>query len=479
MLAHLAIAPAEFADRMDLLGPFEAGPHVAVACSGGPDSMALALLAKQWAQLAGGRVTALVVDHALRADSAEEAERVVKWLAEAGIEAVRLTWRGSKPTSDRQAAARRMRYHLMRRWCHKSGVLHLLVGHHRQDQAETFLLRLARGSGVDGLAAMAPLTETGDVRLLRPLLDIPRERLIAYLADAEQSYVRDPSNEDRAFARVRMRSALAILEAEGLTAERLVATVCRMARARAALEAMATGLLARAVAVYPEGYATINPACFREASDEVGLRALSRLLACIGGGRYGPRMEHLERLYGWLVDEQRAGAGRTLAGCRIVRRGAQVLVCREAKAIQDAVAAQDGVVWDGRFRLTAGGGVPKGLRIERLGRSGWDRVVEDRPALGKLALPALVRASLPALWALDDVVAVPHLNYRLDDGGAGGKAYEIAFLPVRPLSAAAPDRRMPGGVFDRADFRYPKGLGTVRPGRCGVGMNRQNKGFPN
>jgi len=441
--------------------------------------MALALLAKHWAQSAGGRATALVVDHALRPDSAEEAERVVKWLAEAGVEAVMLTWRGARPTSDRQAAARRMRYQLMRRWCRKSGVLHLLVGHHRQDQAETFLLRLARGSGVDGLAAMAPLTEIGDVQILRPLLDIPRERLIAYLADEEYSYVRDPSNEDRAFARVRMRSALPILAAEGLTAERLAATVRRMARARAALEAMTTGLLARAVAIYPEGYATINPACFRKASDEVGLRALSRLLACIGGGQYGPRLGHLERLYGWLVDGQQAGAGRTLAGCRIVRRGAQVLICREAKAIQDAVAAEDGVVWDGRFRLAAGAGLPKGLRAERLGRRGWDRVVEDRPALSKVALPALVRVSLPALWTLDAVVGVPHLNYRLDDGGAGGKAYEMAFSPVWPLSAAAPDRRMAGGVFDRADFRYPRLLGTGRPGRCGVGMDRQNKGFPN
>lgn len=435
-----AIAPADFADSMASLGPFETAPHVAVACSGGPDSMALALLADRWARSRGGTATALVVDHALRPESAAEAETVVGWLAGGAIAAVRLTSKGLRPTSNRQAAARQMRYRLMRQWCREAGVLHLLLGHHRQDQAETLLLRLARGSGVDGLSAMAPLAETADVRLLRPLLDVPRDCLLAYLTREGWPHMRDPSNDDRAFARVRMRGVLPSLAAEGLTQERLAATAHRMSRARTALETAATAVLARAVAIYPEGYATVTPAYLRDVPKEVGLRAISRLLSCIGGSRYGPRLEHLERLYGWLTDGRPESKGRTLAGCRIVRRGTGILVCRETGAIRDAVAAREGVVWDGRFRLAAGSDLPGGLHVGRLGRTGWAQLVGARPELGKGAVPALVRTPLPALWALDEVVGVPHLNYRRDGGGAAAPAHDFAFSPGRLLSAVVIDR---------------------------------------
>ena len=425
---------------MAALGPFEAAPHVAVACSGGPDSMALALLADGWARSSGGAATALVVDHGMRSNSAQETATVRAWLADAGIAAVTLTWPGPWPLSDRQAAARRARYALMRQWCREMGVLHLLLGHHRQDQAETFLLRLARGSGVYGLAGMARVHEGGDVRLLRPLLDVPRERLLANLKHEGRPYVQDPSNEDFAFARVRMRAALPALEREGLTASRLAATAHRMARARAALEGAATAVLARAATVYPEGYAIVKPAPLCEAPGEVGLRALSRLLSCIGGGEYGPRLERLERLYGWLAGGHAAGAGRTLGGCRIVWRGEGILICREAAAVQDPVAAAAGAVWDGRFRLAAGGGAPSGLRVGGLGRKGWDKLVRARPELRKMHLPAAVRLSLPAVWALDEVIAVPHLSYRRDrEDSKASPRDEITFLPARPLSAPAFD----------------------------------------
>jgi tRNA(Ile)-lysidine synthase len=439
------VALSEFAERMAVLGPFEAAPHIAVACSGGPDSMALMLLADRWARSLGGAATALVVDHGMRPESAQEAATVGVWLADAGIESVTLTCEAPPPASDRQAAARRTRYAMMRRWCRDAGVLHLLLGHHRLDQAETFLLRLARGSGVDGLAAMAAIHETGEVRLLRPLLDIPRGRLLACLENERRPYVQDPSNEDTAFARVRMRAVLPALEREGLTASRMAATARRMARARVALESAATALLARAVAIYPEGYANLQPAAFRQAPEEVGLRALSRLLACIGGGDYGPRLERLERLYGWLVQGGSAGAGRTLGGCRIVRRRGSVLVCREAAAVKGSVAVGDGAFWDGRFRLAVGRVSPGGPRVGMLGRAGWEKLVRERPRLRKLDLAAAVRRSFPAVWDLDEVIAVPHLSYRRDnEDSMASPVDEIAFLPARPLSAA--------GFESAADF---------------------------
>jgi tRNA(Ile)-lysidine synthase len=167
----------EFARAVERLGPLEKRPHLAVAVSGGADSLSLALFAAAWARKRGGCASALTVDHGLRPEAAAEARRVGRWLRARGIEHRIIAWRGTKPAANIQAAARAARYGLLSAWCARHGVLHLLLAHHADDQAETYLMRLARGSGVDGLAAMAPVHELPSVRVLRPLLDVPRARL--------------------------------------------------------------------------------------------------------------------------------------------------------------------------------------------------------------------------------------------------------------------------------------------------------------
>ena len=190
---------------MDRLGQFEPAAHIAVAVSGGADSLALALLLRDWARPRGYRLTALVVDHGLRAESAAEARGAVAVLGRQHVEARLLRFQGAKPSANVQAAARAARYGLLSDWCARRGVLHLALGHHRDDQAETLLLRLGRGSGLDGLAGMAPVVELRDVRLLRPLLGVPRARLEASLRARGLAWIDDPSNRDRAHGRVRIR----------------------------------------------------------------------------------------------------------------------------------------------------------------------------------------------------------------------------------------------------------------------------------
>lgn len=428
------VASGEFRDWMARLGPFERNPHIAVACSGGADSLALAILADEWVRALGGRTTALVVDHAMRPESAEEAVIVAGRLRALGIEAEILTRAGAAPASDRQAAARRARYALLRRWCEAAGVLHLLLAHHRQDQAETLLLRLARGSGVDGLGAMAPLVELAELRLLRPLLDVPRDRLVALLDARGQPYVDDPSNRNQEFARIRMRSLLPQLSDEGLTAARLAGTARRMGRARAALEQATVALLAEAVGIYPQGYAVLSPAPLLRAPEEIGLRALARILACIGGAEHVTRLERLERLYRWLGA---GGGGRTLAGCRLLRRRGGILVCREAAAIEGGRAARPGLIWDRRFRIAASGGFADGVEIGALGGDGWRQIAATVPAVADLRLPMPVREALPALRDLDGIAAIPHLKYRRGPVGADlPAAVSMEFYPARSLGAA-------------------------------------------
>src|SRR5262249_13344993 len=201
---------AEFDRLMQAVGPFESRPRVAVAVSGGSDSMALALLAHDWATRRGGEIAALTVDHGLRTEAAAEARQVGRWLRGRGIAHRILRWRPPPGalSGGMQAAARAARYRLLADWGRQRGGLHVALAHQREDQAETVLLRLARGSGLDGLAAMAPIAERAGVRLIRPLLPIPRARLRATLAGAQQSWVDDPSNDDPAHARIRMRRLL-------------------------------------------------------------------------------------------------------------------------------------------------------------------------------------------------------------------------------------------------------------------------------
>ena len=181
---------------------------VAVAVSGGSDSMALLLLAHQWAQAKGGHVVAVTVDHGLRPDSRKEAETVGEWAKARGIEHVILSWEGDKPSSRLQERAREARYHLLTSWCKEQDISTLLVGHHLQDQEETFWLRLSAGSGLDGLTGMKEQFVRDGVTIVRPLLKVPKEQLQTFLREENQPWVEDPSNEKESFFRGRLRTFL-------------------------------------------------------------------------------------------------------------------------------------------------------------------------------------------------------------------------------------------------------------------------------
>jgi len=421
------LGAAEFAALMARLGPYESRPRVAVAVSGGADSLALALLAQDWVRAAGGTLTALTVDHRLRPAAAAEAAQVAAWLGARGVDHAIL--RPDEPPAPKnlQAAARALRYRLLEEWCRRAGVLHLLVAHTLEDQAETLLLRLARGSGLEGLAGMAAVAEHAACRLLRPLLEVPHARLQASLRAAGQDWIEDPSNRDPAYARVRLRQAEAVLGEAGLDAARLAATAARLGRARAALEASVARLLARSALIHPAGFVRLDAAALKAAPEEVGLRALAALLALAGGAPYPPRLERLERLYRQLPDA--IGAGRTLGGCRILPRQGRVLICREPEAVAPPVATVPGreVHWDGRFCLYLPAAAPAGLIFGALGAG----------RLGAGGLPAAVRAGLPALRDDRSVAAVPALGYVREGFGAGWlAAATLSFRPSRPLSGA-------------------------------------------
>jgi len=342
------ITATEFARAMARFAPFERRPILAVAVSGGGDSLALLHLAHGWAGKRNGRAVALIVDHGLRPESAREAKSTARQLRARHVAAAILTWRGVKPAANRQAAAREARYRLLEAACRRQGILHLLLAHHADDQAETLLLRLQRGSGLDGLASMAGEVEREQIRVLRPLLGFAKARLAATVKRAGFAPVEDPSNRDPAYARSRMRAAMAALD---LDPERLADTAAHLGRARAALGTAIGDLLGRAVDATAAPVLRVDPAALTAAPEEIGLRALARILAAVGGAEVAPRYASLRDLYRDLPRIAAGGGGRTLGGCLIRRRRGTLEFAPEKgpKSLKDRPKGL--ALWPGAFAV--------------------------------------------------------------------------------------------------------------------------------
>ncbi len=442
----LPLEPAEFVARLDALGPFETSPHLAVAVSGGRDSLALAVLADAWARQRGGRITALIVDHGLRAESGAEAAQVAQLLDRRAIAAHVLSWRGAKPRTGLAEAARAARYRLLRDWCSEAGVLHLLLAHQQDDQAETVLMRLGDGSGIDGLAGMASLRELSDLRLLRPLLDVPRSRLTATLEALGVAWVDDPSNGNLLYLRPRLRAMAnrALNQAAWAAAESHAAT-------RRQLDRRLAAIAAERVTMYPAGWARIEG--LDRLPEQIALRLLSAIVASLGGRDYRPRRAALARAL------QAAGAGRgaTAGGCRLLPRRGGHVVAREWGGIVETIDLAPGAAgsvrpirWDRRFDLI----LPAGTHgtLAALGETGRLAVLRRPEFTGKLreslaAMPPPAARALPGLWRAGQVgcsaglVAVGH-GGRLGGGPATvdaefrGGGFVAGFRPDRPLAAA-------------------------------------------
>ena len=228
-------------DEIDrLFEPLELYEKLGLAVSGGPDSLALMLLAARWRRPGRPELFVYTVDHGLRPEAAAEAAMVVSEAHARGLPARSLRWDGDKPTTGIQAAARKARYRLMAEAMARDGVAILATAHHLGDQAETVLMRLAHGSGIEGLRGMDALSLVEGCDVVRPLLGVRPEVLREVVSDAGLSPAHDPSNQDENYERVRWRLMLPALEAMGITLERLGTFARRMddalERAPAALE---------------------------------------------------------------------------------------------------------------------------------------------------------------------------------------------------------------------------------------------------
>ena len=423
-VAASAASPAPLRDDAlpALFAPLNGRRGVALAVSGGSDSVALLHLFARWrdrASAVGGAVTPAIVvtvDHGLRRAAAAEAAAVAELARTHGLPHATLVWEGDKPTSDLQAVARAARYRLLTAFARDNGLDAVVTAHTRDDQAETLMMRLAHGSGLAGLAAMRPERPLGDgVVLLRPLLTIGRDTLRARLTAAGIAWTDDPSNADIRFARPRLRALAGPLAEAGLTSSALATVARRLARADAAIEVAVDALETTAVTRHPGGVTAIELSGLAVAPEEVALRLLARAVGEIGGEPYGPRLERLERLHAELFASLADGGRfrRTLGGAVVERRGERLWVHREAgrRGLPSLRLVPGGTLaWDGRFHAALSASAPSAVTIAALGAGA-------RGAVGRAAArwPAAALATVPAAFADGAVVAVPAFGVFADD----------------------------------------------------------------
>jgi tRNA(Ile)-lysidine synthase len=404
--------PITLPEAAALFAPLGRFSRVALAVSGGPDSLALAYLAARWrtAQTDGPALSVLTVDHGLRRTSRGEAEMVARFASELGLPHSILTWErsGARGTS-LHARARAARYDLMAAHCHASTIPALATAHHLDDQAETFLMRLKRGSGLDGLAAIPERGSWAGIAVLRPLLEMPKARLVATLDAAGIAFVSDPSNVDPRFERARLRASSAALATLGLTPEALALSARRLRRAREALDRAAQEFLAINSEISEAGYALVAGDALAAAPREIALRALAQLIGAVGGSETAVRLAKLEALLAAL--QANPSKPHTLGRCRIEPYAGRVGIFREVRAaglpIAELLPGQK-LLWDNRFSIELAAEAPKPILVKALGESGW-RALRDRSALAS-SLPRLAGRTLPSCWRDDQLLGLPALG---------------------------------------------------------------------
>jgi tRNA(Ile)-lysidine synthase len=396
--------------------------HVVLAVSGGPDSVALMVLAAEWRERVAHSTTALAVatvDHGLRAESRREAEHVAAEAKRLGLSHSILTWDGAKPRTGLPLAAREARYRLLEDHARSFGTGHfaIVTAHHLDDQAETLAMRLARGAGIDGLSGMRserPLHDSSPFTLVRPLLAVGKARLIATLAARGIAYTDDPSNGDQRFERARVRSLLPQLAAGGLTPEALATSARRLNDARTALVYAEDRFVASLELSFGnEVFARFDRRAFDDGPVFLRQKVISRLIGRYGGASPAPQLSEVEDLVARMQRENAATV--TLGGAMISCGSRFIRVWREAGRLDHAeisLIPGEAQVWDRRFVLRVTGdwfgrAQSGAVTIKPLGEKGYAAIM-SRLAPSRRP-PTRAARALPSFWAGETFIAAPSL----------------------------------------------------------------------
>ena len=400
--------------------PFEKNPKIGVAVSGGADSFALTLLAKNWAKGFNGSIIGITIDHSIRNSSYQEALYVKRELKKFKINHEIIKYQGPIPQSRIQEVARNYRYELLGNFCKNNNIFHLLVGHHSLDQKETCLMRSWKGSGMIGMAGMSAVREFKDYRLLRPMLNFDPNDLKKFLIEKNIIWLEDISNKDKFFLRVKARDYLNENQWE---VNKLIA------KKRIIFEREISKFFAVNAELNHLGFLRFNFNKFKNLKKDLREQILSRSIMTVAGREYPPSISSLRRISNHFSE---FSSSKTLGGCLIIKRGDTLFFLREIRNSEPKKIKinDESLIWDQRFKIKISKTDKKHVKLLRVGRKGFDQVTNAGYYIHSSDIPKVAVLSLPALWDREKVVSIPNLGVKLD------RNIEITanFSPVQSLS---------------------------------------------
>ena len=379
---------------------------IGVGVSGGGDSMALLHLGAEWAENNKRRLKAVTIDHGLRSGSSSECVHVKKISEKLSIEHTTLKWL-AKPSGNLQNSARNARHELLLDWTKKSKLSVVLLGHTLDDNAETIMIKLIRGSGIDGLAGISKNKKINELAIFRPLINITRDDLRRYLIVKNIQWIDEPSNFDERFERIKVRNLLPKLSDVGLTAKKLVALSSHMNRAKEALNGEVARFAKQYVQQKKWGDLEIKFDEFIKIPQEYQFRLLSAALLWVSGKVYRPRFNSLERLLNALTSRS-IGRGRSLMGCLIKCDGENIKLSREFSAIAKPILAVNSkFVWEKNWQLVVDFEKLNNTMIGPLGKEGLKQIENNKSFL----VPSNALICSVAMFENEQVLCLPIISY--------------------------------------------------------------------
>lgn len=386
----------------------------AIAVSGGSDSLALSVLAKLYSLENDNDFMALIIDHKLRKESADEAKQTYKNLTQNKIKAKILTYRGEKFSSNIQKKARDLRYDLFEKYCTKNKIKFLILAHHQDDLIENFYIRLIRGSGIKGLTSLKNVFEySKNFHLLRPLLNFNKEELLNITKKSYSSWVEDRSNKNDKFLRVRIRKMQYKLQKEGFDPKRIIKTIENLNTAKDSLEFYIFKSEKKYLKFYKEGYAKLKSSIFNNEAQEVIFRVIIKAIHFVSGEYYPPRSDSLKTLMKNL--STKSFKSSTLGGCLIKKDKSIISFFREDRNIVSETLnkIKKKISWDDRFLVYNNFNNKEKFVVKKLGDQGIEYLKKNKFKDCENKIPPHAKKTLPSFWNnKGDLLFVPFLNFK-------------------------------------------------------------------
>ncbi len=399
------------------------GMTMAVAVSGGTDSLALTFLLHDWAQQHQAKVVALHVDHRLRPESTREAHQVNAWLQAKGIPCEILSWDHPPITTKIQETARTARYDLLTQRCHELHIQHLFLAHHADDQLETFFMRLLKGSGLKGLSAIAGKTSVNGIWILRPLLDIHKESLLPVLKG--HPYISDPSNQKEIYERIRIRKFLGEGKKLNLSFDHVSQSIERITLADQALDQITTSLFEPYTTCHPQGYISISREVFKNQPLEITHRLIQKILRILNPLPYPPRFQTLETIASFVGNPGSSiAAGKTIWQLK----KDQIWISKEPTHVAPPIflRSREKFMWDKRFLIDniTEKVIYSKVQVGMLGNFGLNVLRGQGIEFDGFHT---IYQTIPGLWVDEQLISVPPLDFNTN---LGAEFLRMRFLPI-------------------------------------------------